>query len=690
MFRSLFCLFLLLFPQVSFAEVRLAVLEFRGVGISDGLLSVLTDEIRTGVLHVSKGQKIKGEKLIIMTKENMMQVLKDQGLSAEDCVGECEVEIAKNIGADYVISGNLTKVGSLYILGVKMHSTSDNNLLASESLKTESDKELISGAEKIGGSVFQVGLNLSPSVQRNSGSSANFEDGFARAEEEEEWVVGGDGKSGIVSFVSKPEGAVVMVDGVLVCPATPCSKEVALGSRNINIQKERYFPWKKRMKIAKGKTYKAELKRKFGFLDLRAKVDGVSFVINKKPLGESPIPKKEIDAGKYTISVKDKCYKGSDYTFQLKAGKTQVIKDYPLKEKQSAIKVSVRDEKGNDVSAAVLVDRKNVGESPGTFKVPVCSKTLKVKYKGKEKEVSLSLKEKKVKKISVELSTSSKKSADKPSRTVDPVVTEETRRMMRERAHQKRLEYIKELEEVTGKVQGDQKAALLFRLSEQYFQEGQYYHFNEMESFQKEYDKCFNTKGCDTNALKPDHAKSLSWQKKAISGYVRILSDYPRYARADEVLFYLGSAYVETKQADRAVKQFSRLTREYPRSRYLPNAYVNIGEYYFERNNAMRSLAAYKKAAEYKNSSTYGFALYKLAWCYYNVQAYNEAIETMKHVVSVAQAGAQSGDRNQLTLQEESLKDLVRFFADAGQKSEGYSYFRRLGRQDLADVLEKK
>ena len=36
MFRYLFCLLLLLLPQVSFADVRLAVLEFRGVGVSDG------------------------------------------------------------------------------------------------------------------------------------------------------------------------------------------------------------------------------------------------------------------------------------------------------------------------------------------------------------------------------------------------------------------------------------------------------------------------------------------------------------------------------------------------------------------------------------------------------------------------------------------------------------------------------
>ena len=47
---------------------------------------------------MSKGQKIRGQELLIMTRENISQVLKDMGKSTADCQGECEVEIAKNIG----------------------------------------------------------------------------------------------------------------------------------------------------------------------------------------------------------------------------------------------------------------------------------------------------------------------------------------------------------------------------------------------------------------------------------------------------------------------------------------------------------------------------------------------------------------------------------------------------------------
>ena len=51
----------------------------------------------------------------------------------------------------------------------------------------------------------------------------------------------------------------------------------------------------------------------------------------------------------------------------------------------------------------------------------------------------------------------------------------------------------------------------------------------------------------------------------------------------------------------------------------------------------------------------------------------------MKSVVSYSQAAAQGGDK--LTLYDEALKDLVRFFADAGEMNEAYDYFSRLGKK---------
>ena len=161
MFRYFLLFTLYLFSTVAFGEQkRLAVLEFRGVGVNDGLLRVLSDKVREGVLDVSKGITIDGESLIIMTRENMERILKDQGKTAEDCIGDCVVDLAKNMGADYVISGELVMIDDLFVFTIKLHETQNSNLLAAKSLETEEKRSLLSNAQKLGTVVFQQGLNI--------------------------------------------------------------------------------------------------------------------------------------------------------------------------------------------------------------------------------------------------------------------------------------------------------------------------------------------------------------------------------------------------------------------------------------------------------------------------------------------------------------------------------------------------
>ncbi|MFT7519288.1 MAG: tetratricopeptide (TPR) repeat protein, partial [Kiritimatiellia bacterium] len=140
---------------------------------------------------------------------------------------------------------------------------------------------------------------------------------------------------------------------------------------------------------------------------------------------------------------------------------------------------------------------------------------------------------------------------------------------------------------------------------------------------------------------------------------------------------------------DTAVKDFRKLLKSYPNSQYAPYAFVFLGEYYFDKNNAFGALTSYKKASAFKQSEVYSHANYKLAWCYYNVGEYGVAIDTMKMVVSDSMASGRRG-KNDTATQEESLKDLVRFYADAGEMDEAYEYFNKIGRKDLiTDMLHR-
>ena len=131
---------LVIFTQNAYAEVqRLAVLEFRGIGVRDvGLLASLSDGIRSGLI-----KSVHTDQFLVMTQESTLQILKDQGKDASCIEGECEVEVARNIGADFVISGTITKISERYVVTIKLHDTQTSALLASEQINDADPLQLI-------------------------------------------------------------------------------------------------------------------------------------------------------------------------------------------------------------------------------------------------------------------------------------------------------------------------------------------------------------------------------------------------------------------------------------------------------------------------------------------------------------------------------------------------------------------
>lgn len=262
----------------------------------------------------------------------------------------------------------------------------------------------------------------------------------------------------------------------------------------------------------------------------------------------------------------------------------------------------------------------------------------------------------------------------------------------REAARQKRheeMDFAKDLLS-RGTLKGETKAEMMLRLADLYFEEGRDIRLSEDQKFTEAFDACFNDPTCNTDSMVADHGESMKWQDRSIKLYKQILSNYPTFSRADEASYYMANALWDTDRRKDAVKEFTRLVKSYPESGWVPDAYVMIGEYYFEDNNAYKALLAYQKAAAYRNSDKYPFAMYKLAWCYYNVGEYGKSIDTMKAVVAYSMSAEDGQNRSNLQLQDEALKDLVRFFADAGEMDEAYAYFNKLGKKELIRSMLKR
>jgi len=124
--RLIFLSLLLAFAVRADPPRLLAVLEFENKLKAKDLQQIdaryLTDVVRS--------QALKAPDVRVMTRENMLVLLGTSGKTLSDCLGECEVDTGRKLGADLVISGELLRYGSAYKLSLKLHETHDGQLVS--------------------------------------------------------------------------------------------------------------------------------------------------------------------------------------------------------------------------------------------------------------------------------------------------------------------------------------------------------------------------------------------------------------------------------------------------------------------------------------------------------------------------------------------------------------------------------
>jgi hypothetical protein len=148
---------LILQPAFSKAGGRLAVLEITAVELKPQILVQISDGLREGALDTIRSAHAG---ITMMTRESMLMNFNDMGIDPSFIQGECEVETARHIGADYVISATLLKLEGVWILSAKLHESEGGDLLATESVEAKGLLELIRATSGIARALLAKGLGL--------------------------------------------------------------------------------------------------------------------------------------------------------------------------------------------------------------------------------------------------------------------------------------------------------------------------------------------------------------------------------------------------------------------------------------------------------------------------------------------------------------------------------------------------
>jgi hypothetical protein len=130
-------------------ERRLAVLEFGGP-LETAVLAAMSDEARSAALEA-----VRAHRVTVMTRESMQVVLAEMGRSAQCVEGECEVETARNIGADLVVTGTVLRLDGVHVLTLKLHETARGTLLATASARGKTGLETLDAVRPAAAALFR-------------------------------------------------------------------------------------------------------------------------------------------------------------------------------------------------------------------------------------------------------------------------------------------------------------------------------------------------------------------------------------------------------------------------------------------------------------------------------------------------------------------------------------------------------
>ncbi len=357
-------------PAQSKERPLLAVLDFEGAnaGLNPAEVIALTEDARKVALAVLAGR------YDIITRENLVDLLKSHGKTLEQCQGECETETGRLIGAELVVTGRVARVFGAYKLTVKIHQTDPPKLLGIQDANTEEMKALPGLLQQATRALLESAAPRQAVRTGRRASEKRVEKG------DDDWAVS-TSETAFVTFRSVPPGAEVWLDGKSLGRPQPgkdaVTRRIPRGEHTVEMAVTLYKAQAKTFKVSRAReTIELRLKPNFAELNLDSKPSGLPVFIDGDEVGKTPIRGKRLIAGPHDLRVADRCH--FEWTDSVVVVPEEDLNFAPkMKPKMSAVTVEVRF-RGDDVPAVLSVDGKEQGPTPGPYKVPLCSKTVKI------------------------------------------------------------------------------------------------------------------------------------------------------------------------------------------------------------------------------------------------------------------------------------------------------------------------
>lgn len=243
------------------------------------------------------------------------------------------------------------------------------------------------------------------------------------------------------------------------------------------------------------------------------------------------------------------------------------------------------------------------------------------------------------------------------------------------------LKAINSLTEIIKKRRGSpEEADLWYRLGELYMRRAKSGRF---------FDLVRNDKGLVSFAPPEVTSESaIKNLKYAISVYLKIEKDFPKFKNMDAALFNAAFASQQVGQSKQAGLLYSKMISNYPKSALLPDSYLALGELQYLAQDFNSALSHFEKINRYPNSRVYPYGMYKSAWTYYNLQQNEKAISKLIDVVRYHDPKKLQNKSVSYNLRGEAIRDLALFFGETHTADKAVSFFAQFtNEEELGDAI---
>ncbi len=231
---------------------------------------------------------------------------------------------------------------------------------------------------------------------------------------------------------------------------------------------------------------------------------------------------------------------------------------------------------------------------------------------------------------------------------------------------------------------------ILFQLSELYIKKAQVEYGRKMAAYDealKKYDKGQLAK--EPQMPRIDFGEAL--------GYLQDLEkDYPYISFIDKVLYRMALCYQQENNRVKSQEYFVKLVEQFPHSPLVAESFFRLGEQAFDQGDYERAIKIYSKLVtkDMWDNSFYDMSLYKLAWSYYKLNKYPDAISTfmflLKDIDVQKRLQTQYLDRSSADLRDEALQYIAISFSEYGGPEKARDFLLALGKNHYDDEILRR